>query len=138
MFFWPTLKRLWRGDRHPGFSNHLLTEDFWQTFPGPFIAVLTFVVCGGLIVYLLGNKGFCTYACPYGASFRFRIGWQWAASALPMLVIIAVNALPHCTSNVMVHAEVRDFGMVVDPGCMKCMDCVSVCPNDALYFGSDK
>jgi tetratricopeptide (TPR) repeat protein len=25
--------------------------------------------------------------------------------------------------------------MVVDPGCMKCMDCISVCPNDALYFG---
>jgi ferredoxin len=25
--------------------------------------------------------------------------------------------------------------MVVDSGCMKCMDCVSVCPNDALYFG---
>ena len=22
------------------------------------------------------------------------------------------------------------YGMVVDPGCMKCMDCVSVCPND--------
>jgi tetratricopeptide (TPR) repeat protein len=28
--------------------------------------------------------------------------------------------------------------MVVDPGCMKCMDCVSVCPNDALYFGFGK
>src|SRR5205823_5286933 len=40
-----------------------------------------------------------------------------------------------CTSNVRIHEEVRDFGMVVDPGCMKCMDCVSVCPNDALYFG---
>jgi tetratricopeptide (TPR) repeat protein len=26
----------------------------------------------------------------------------------------------------------------VDPGCMKCMDCVSVCPNDALYFGFGK
>jgi tetratricopeptide (TPR) repeat protein len=25
--------------------------------------------------------------------------------------------------------------MVVDPGCMKCMDCGSVCPRDALYFG---
>jgi tetratricopeptide (TPR) repeat protein/ferredoxin len=24
--------------------------------------------------------------------------------------------------------------MVVDPGCMKCLDCVSVCPNDALSF----
>src|SRR5262245_16054042 len=25
--------------------------------------------------------------------------------------------------------------MVLDPGCMKCMDCVKVCPNNALYFG---
>jgi tetratricopeptide (TPR) repeat protein len=36
---------------------------------------------------------------------------------------------------VKVHQEVRDHGMVVDPGCMKCLDCISVCPNDALYFG---
>jgi tetratricopeptide (TPR) repeat protein len=28
--------------------------------------------------------------------------------------------------------------MVIDPGCMKCMDCISVCPNDALYFGFGK
>ena len=38
----------------------------------------------------------------------------------------------------LVHAEVKQYGMVVDPGCMKCMDCVSVCPNDALYFGFGK
>jgi len=25
--------------------------------------------------------------------------------------------------------------MVVDPGCMKCLDCVSVCPKEALSFG---
>ncbi len=28
--------------------------------------------------------------------------------------------------------------MVVDQDCMKCMDCISVCPNDALYFGFGK
>ena len=28
--------------------------------------------------------------------------------------------------------------MVVDPGCMKCLDCVSVCPMNALYFGLGK
>jgi Tfp pilus assembly protein PilF/ferredoxin len=39
---------------------------------------------------------------------------------------------------VRVHQEVRDYGMVVDPGCMKCMDCVSVCPNDALSFAFAK
>src|SRR5207245_10462157 len=37
-----------------------------------------------------------------------------------------------------VDAEVKQYGIVVDPGCMKCMDCVSVCPNDALYFGFGK
>jgi tetratricopeptide (TPR) repeat protein len=41
-------------------------------------------------------------------------------------------------ANVQVHAEVAQHGMVVDPGCMKHMDCISVCPNDALYFGFGK
>jgi Fe-S-cluster-containing hydrogenase component 2 len=35
---------------------------------------------------------------------------------------------------VRVHEEVRLYGMVVDSGCMKCMDCVSVCPKGALSF----
>ena len=37
-----------------------------------------------------------------------------------------------------VHEEVRLYGMVVDPGCMKCMDCVSVCPKGALSFSFAK
>jgi tetratricopeptide (TPR) repeat protein len=41
-------------------------------------------------------------------------------------------------ANVQVHAEVAKYGMVIDPGCMKHMDCISVCPNDALYFGFGK
>lgn len=136
MFFEATVKRLWRGVAHPGFSNHLLTDNFWLTFPGSvFSNVLTFVVCGGLIVYLLGNKGFCTYACPYGAFFsvsdRLAIGRIRVTDACHQ----CGQCTAHCTSNVQVHAEVRDFGMVVNPGCMKCMDCVSVCPNEALYFG---
>lgn len=135
MFVWPTLNRLISGRPRPHFTNHLLTEDFWATFPGPAIAILTFVVCGGVIVYFLGNKGFCTYACPYGAFFN-------VADQLAPGRIRVTDACHHCgqctascTSNVLVHAEVKEFGHVVDPGCMKCMDCVSACPNDALYFG---
>jgi len=86
----------------------------------------------------LGQKGFCTYACPYGGFFgladKFALG--------KIRVTPACNQCGHCTatctSNVLVHAEVKQYGMVVDPGCMKCMDCVSVCPNDALYFGFGK
>jgi polyferredoxin len=135
MFLWPTVKRLSAGTQHPGFSNHLVTDNFWYYFPGPIVSLLTFAVCGGLIVYLLGNKGFCTYACPYGAFFsvadRLAVGRIRVTDAC----LQCGQCTAHCTSNVQVHAEVRDFGMVVDPGCMKCMDCVSVCPHDALYFG---
>src|SRR6185369_1414497 len=71
MFAWPAFKRvvLGMGPAFPGFSNHLVTTGFWQTFPGPVFAVLTLVTCGFLAVYLLGAKGFCTYGCPYGAIF---------------------------------------------------------------------
>src|SRR5687768_10738393 len=91
-----------------------------------------------MTVYFLGSKGFCTYACPYGGFFVL------ADKVAPgkIRVTDACNQCGHCTavctSNVLVHAEVKNYGMVVDPGCMKCMDCVSVCPNDALYFGFGK
>jgi polyferredoxin/Flp pilus assembly protein TadD len=138
MFVWPTVHRWWMGYPAPPLTNHLLKSDFWETFPGPVIAVLTFLVAGMVIVYFLGAKGFCTYACPYGGFFA-------PVEKLAPGRIRVTDACHHCghctsvcTSNVRVHEEVARFGMVVDPGCMKCMDCVSVCPNDALYFGFGK
>ena len=59
-------------------------------------------------------------------------------SASRLHAISAGIALPRALRTCLVHAEVKQYGMVVDPGCMKCMDCVSVCPNDALYFGFRK
>ncbi|HVZ94061.1 MAG TPA: tetratricopeptide repeat protein [Phycisphaerales bacterium] len=114
---------------------HLTTQEFWKTFPGLGVTLLTFAACGFFIVYLLGAKGFCTYGCPYGA--MFAIADKFAPGRIR--VTDACEGCGHCTavctSNVRVHEEVRDYGMVVDPGCMKCLDCISVCPNEALYFG---
>jgi len=135
MFVWPAAFRLWTGERFPPIEVHLTTSDFWATFPGWGVALLTFAVCGFVAVYVLGAKGFCTYACPYGAAFA------QATRLAPVGIRVsdACQGCAHCTaactSNVRVHEEVRDFGMVVDPGCMKCLDCVSVCPNDALRVG---
>jgi ferredoxin-type protein NapH len=135
MFLWPVFYRLWVGDSFSQFSVELTTAGFWETFPGWTVGALTFLVCGFLIVYLLGAKGFCTYACPYGAIFSI------ADRFAPMRVRVtdACQGCAHCTatcsSNVRVHEEVRDFGMVVDADCLKCLDCVSVCPNQALYYG---
>lgn len=138
MFVYPTLLRLFKGGVFPGFTYHLTTEDFWATFPTPGIAILTFVVCGFLIVWLVGNKGFCTYGCPYGAFFYY------ADKVAPGKIRVTDDCeqcghcTATCTSNVRVHEEVARFGMVVDAGCMKCMDCVSVCPKNALYYGFGK
>jgi len=155
MFVWPTFKRVvvfpimeaskvprpaWLADvaQFPGLHPEFIVEDFWKTFAPWHIAIPFLLVCGFATVYFLGNKAFCTYACPYGGFFapldRLSIG--------KITVSDACNHCGHCTSvctsNVRVHQEVRDFGQVMDPGCMKCLDCVSVCPNDALSFSFGK
>lgn len=138
MFIAPLGYRLYAGVPLPEPQAELVTETFWATFPTWLPAVLTLLICGGFAVYLLGSKGFCTNACPYGAIF----GVADVFSPMRIRVTDACEHCGHCTavcsSNVRVHEEVRDFGMVVDPGCMKCLDCVSVCPNDALYYGAGR
>ncbi|MDH3626192.1 MAG: tetratricopeptide repeat protein [Acidobacteriota bacterium] len=137
MFVWPTAKRWLMTDApaFPGFTNQLTTSGFWDTFPGPLFIVLTFLTCGFLVVYLLGAKGFCTYACPYGGFFGLMDGLSPGRIVVNDDCEQCGHCTATCTSNVLVHDEVRRFGTVVDPGCMKCTDCVSVCPKGALSFG---
>ena len=115
--------------------TELVGDDFWATFPGVMMAVPFLLVCGFATVYFLGAKGFCTYGCPYGGFFapldKFAAGRIRVTDDCEQ----CGHCTAVCTSNVRVHDEVREYGMVVDPGCMKCLDCVSVCPNDALYYG---
>lgn len=140
MFLWPIAVWVWMQLTDPNFTPtttwHLTRTGFWDTFAGPVFGSLTILICGFLIVYFLGPKGFCTYGCPYGAFFGA------ADRVAPVRIRVNDNCeqcghcTAVCTSNVSVSEEVNLYGMVVDPGCMKCLDCVSVCPNDALYLGA--
>lgn len=139
MFLLPYAQRWWANLSHPGIvRTEWTTAAFWESFPGLGVTVLTFLVCGFGMVWFLGSKGFCAYACPYGALFgavdNFAPG--------RIVVSDACEGCGHCTavctSNVRVHQEVKEFGMVVDAGCMKCMDCVSACPKQALSYGFAK
>lgn len=156
MFVWPVVHRdvvrplfsdaqgrlpVWLGQSEPltNIRTEFLVEDFWATFPTWYVAIPFLLVIGFACVYVLGAKGFCTYGCPYGGLFgpadlvapgKIRVHEDRCHQCGHCTAV--------CTSNVRVHEEVRDFGMVTDPGCMKCLDCISVCPNDALYFGVGK
>ncbi len=142
MFLWPIALRILARPAGepliPQFTNHIITTEFWATFPTIAVAIPFLFICGFVTVYFLGSKGFCTYGCPYGGVFRLVDN----AASLRIRVTDACNQCGLCTdtcmANVRVHAEVARYGMVVDPGCMKHMDCISVCPNDALYLGFGK
>ncbi len=127
----------WLGQSEPlpSLKTEFFVPDFWATFPTWYVAIPFIFVIGFAIVYVMGAKGFCTFGCPYAALFgpgdlvapgKIRVNDRCEQCG---------HCTAVCTSNVRVHEEVRDFGMVVDPGCMKCLDCISVCPNDALYYG---
>jgi tetratricopeptide (TPR) repeat protein/NAD-dependent dihydropyrimidine dehydrogenase PreA subunit len=135
MFLAPLVQRAIHGQDLAAQTVQWTTQSFWSTFPSWPVALATFLVCGFAIVYFLGSKGFCNYGCPYGGIF----GVVDQLAPVRIRVTDACEGCGHCTavctSNVKVHQEVRDFGAVVDPACMKCLDCVSVCPNDALYVG---
>ncbi|HET6202974.1 MAG TPA: tetratricopeptide repeat protein [Planctomycetota bacterium] len=143
MFLWPQVLRIGEGRPFPPlrFSSDtegvasFATTNFWRNLPGPWITALTFLVVGLLAVWVLGSRGFCAYGCPYGALFgladrlapgRVRVNERCRQCGTCTAV---------CTSGVRVHEEVRNFGMVVDPRCVKDLDCVGSCPERALSFG---
>lgn len=143
MFVWPQVSRLLAGTPMP--ALHLrtdsqgwasfLTTNFWRNLPGPGVTVATFLVCGFLIVYMLGTRGFCTYACPYGALFRI------ADRFAPGRIVAAGDCsrcgkcTAVCHSHVLVHRELVTFGRVVDPACLKDLDCVAACPESVVQYG---
>ena len=153
MFVWPSFKRyalqpafealsldwpswLRRTEPFPGIQSELVVDDFWATFPEWYIAIPFLLICGFATVYFLGAKAFCFYACPYGGIFAL------ADPVSPTRVRVDHDKCHECglctaacTSNVRVHEEIKHHGMVIDAGCMKTMDCINACPNDALSIG---
>ena len=143
MFVWPQVLRIMRNEPFPevkiltdadGWAS-FVTTDLWRNLPSPTVAVITFLICGFVMVYVLGSRSFCQYGCPYGVLFGL------ADRIAPGRIIEkgTCEQCGHCTaicsSHVRIHEEIAEFGMIVDANCLKDLDCVSVCPNQALGYG---
>jgi len=123
------------GQAFPEVTTRVMTTNFWRDLPGPLVIALTFLICGFVIVYFFGGRGFCRYGCPYGVLFGIfdRIAPGKIREAPGCVQCGLCTAA--CTSHVRVHEELHTYGMVVDPRCLKDLDCVSVCPQKAVRFG---
>lgn len=144
LFIWPQIMQLWHGVEQQAVHvveaggsrwSSFTTEDMWRNLPPPGVAVLTFFVCGFVIVYLLGSRGFCFQACPYGALFGL------ADQLAPGRIVLTKDCdqcglcTKACTSDILVHRELAMHGMVTNPRCLKDLDCVAACPEKAVNFG---
>ncbi len=149
MFAWPQVARFNAGAAWgpmristdaQGFGS-LMTTDFFRNLPPWWIAVITFVFCGFVLVYLMGSRSFCTYVCPYGAVFavadRAAIGRIKLVES-PDGCAGCAKCTAACNSHIRVHQELARFGRVVSPACLKDLDCVDACPRGAIEFGFSK
>lgn len=143
MFVWPQVSRVAQGLPPPtprvqtdrdGWAS-FQTSDFWRNLPGPGITLLTFGICGFIIIYVLGSRSFCAYACPYGAVFRGldrlspgRIKATGDCSDCGICTAV-------CPSDILVHKELQEFGTVVNSACVKDLECVSACPTGVVQYG---
>ena len=143
MFLWPQIVRAWRDMAVPTFHfrtdadgwSSFITHHFWRNLPGPWVMALTFIICGFVIVYVLGSRSFCTYVCPYGAVFALADRFSFGRIRLNGDCKQCGRCTAACTSAVRVHEEINRFGMVVNPACLKDLDCVSACPQNAIGYG---
>lgn len=135
MFLWPFLFRIQNDIPHPGVVEvEMTTTAFWQTFPGFWEGLLTLFLAGLYVVQVMGPKAFCTFACPYGAAMSVADAFAPGSIRVSDACRQCGKCTAVCSSSVRVHEEVRDFGMVISTDCMKTMDCIDACPNDALKF----
>ncbi|MGD2110005.1 MAG: tetratricopeptide repeat protein, partial [Phycisphaerae bacterium] len=143
MFIWPQLLRAWYSKGFPEFQilsdkegwASFATDNFWRNLPSAPVIILTFVVCGFAIVYILGTRTFCTYVCPYGSIFALADRFS------PGRLKVDKNKCKHCgsctaacPSGIRVHEEVAQHGLIVNSACLKCYECVQACPEEALSY----
>ncbi|MBI4819887.1 MAG: 4Fe-4S binding protein [Deltaproteobacteria bacterium] len=143
LFVWPQLTRVLAGGEHPGLRivesgqgwSSFSTNDFFRNLPPLDVAVSTLVACGFLTVLILGNRGFCRLACPYGALFALIDRFALRRIVLDGDCSGCGKCTAACNSDVRVHEELVRHGRVIDSGCLKDLDCVSACPTKAIRLG---
>ncbi len=146
LFIFPQIERIMSKEEFAGFRvlndsqgwASFITNDFWRNLPSIPVTLITFFVCGFAVIYFLGTRSFCQKVCPYGVIFSIADKFAPGKIKLTGDCNQCGICTAHCSSHIIVHKEIEQFGKVVNSNCLKDLDCVAVCPNDAIKFGFTK
>ncbi len=137
IFVIPVAERLGRNGWGP-FQTDLAAVAPWDTLPGWFFSVVTYLACGAGVLLFLGTRGFCRFACPYGALFRItdRVARFRVRRVAPCGSHCGSGGAHPCTAScptaIDVHRETSGTGRVTSTDCVRCNLCVEACPSHAL------
>lgn len=146
LFILPQIEKIYVGatdgglkvlsDRKEGWAS-FTTTDFWRNLPDG-ITLTTFFVLWIPNCLFSGIKDFLSVCLP----LRGIVCHNRQVCSGKIILSGDCNQCGLCTascnSHILVHKEIKQFGKVVDHNCLKDLDCVQVCPNDALSFGFTK
>lgn len=116
-----------------GWSVAWTSRDLWVGLPDVWVAIPFLLVCGVATVYFLGTRGLCRYGCPYGGLLKpveQLAPWRIVVDAARCDQCARCTAA--CTMAIRVHEQVRDHGAVLDGDCLRTLDCIDACPQQAL------
>lgn len=147
LFVWPQIDMMINGVQVESFHvvenaggkwSSFVTDDFWRNLPPIEIALGTFFIVGFLLIYLLGSRSFCFYGCPYGVLFSMADQLSPGRIKETGTCLQCGVCTANCSSDILIHKEIKEFGMVTNSNCLKDLDCVANCPENALGFAFTK
>ena len=110
---------------------------YMSPFYGGFLALVGFTYFGSFfIVPLTGNRFYCRFLCPYGATFGLlnHIGF-YGISMDKDACVDCQRCEKVCDMGIPVWRQGKEYGRVTGlEDCMGCGRCVVSCPTDALEF----
>ena len=112
--------------------------EIWAFLPGFIIGLLTFIIDGFLIVYLLGRKGFCRFLCPWGAFLKLPNSFAMFKVRNKGGCIECGVCTSNCPIGIDVSFEINNYTKVTNTNCTSCMVCTEGCPSGAISYKWEK
>jgi ferredoxin len=130
-FLWPPVAR-WLAAGLPPLSLDPGATAIWELLPGPVVAVATFLVNGLALTLFFGTRAFCRLLCPWGLLLKPLNAVAAGGVARVGACIGCGGCVRACAMGIDVQGYVEREGRVTAADCIRCLECVSACPVEAI------